>query len=163
SVYLEIGNDGEQPAVVIPRRSGAVRLVGHEAARFLADVLPAMNGGACVDASVTDAVARVDGAERGTRRRSRRGTASSETAAAPAWELIVADGVSRRVIDLPPVTRLALEMAVTEELERSMLASRASEAEPAMREQEVIAEIADDLLVPDTVANQLESMRRTAV
>ena len=60
---------------------------------------------------------------------------------------------------LAPEERLALEMAVTEEVERVALRARAHAAEPVWRAEEEIGAIADELLVPAPVVRRLAALR----
>ena len=167
---IGVATDGEHPAVTVPRRGSEARLVGHEAAQFLADMLPSMNGSSCADASIREAVARVNEAERGAWKRSlanahnawrhgRARDAGDDPVVAP-WELIAVSAPSPLLVRMPPVTRLALEMAATEEVERAMLEARVTGIGAALDEAETIARIADDLLVPDDVAARLNELLR---
>ena len=56
-------------------------------------------------------------------------------------------------------TRLALEMAVHEEQERRAMAGELAPLEQAWREAEEIAAIADDLLLPASVGEQLDQLK----
>ncbi len=67
---------------------------------------------------------------------------------------------STGLFGLDPVNRLALEMALHEDAERSALEGELGELERAWREAEEIAGIADDLLVPDSLAGALNKLRR---
>jgi hypothetical protein len=55
--------------------------------------------------------------------------------------------------------RLALEMAAHEEQERRALEGELGELERAWQEAEQIAAIADDLLLPPSVADRLRRLR----
>ena len=61
---------------------------------------------------------------------------------------------------LPSLTRLALEMAVHEEVERKALDGEIAGLERAWQEAEEIAAIADDLLMPDSIVTFLGRWRR---
>jgi putative FmdB family regulatory protein len=63
---------------------------------------------------------------------------------------------------LPPHTRLALEMAAHEEQERRALDGELAALERAWRDADVIAAIADDLLVPESVEREFARMRRAS-
>ena len=68
----------------------------------------------------------------------------------------MASSASTRLTDATPENRLALEMAINEELERSELDSEAEAVTGDLAEQEEIAAIADDLLIPDAVMTRLK-------
>jgi AmiR/NasT family two-component response regulator len=59
----------------------------------------------------------------------------------------------------PAAVRLALEMAAHEERERRALEGELAELERAWKEAEEIAAIADDLLLPGSVADRLRRLR----
>lgn len=61
---------------------------------------------------------------------------------------------------LPVPQRLALEMALHEEAERRVLEGELGELERAWKDAEEIAQISDDLLVPDSVLSTLEQMKK---
>ena len=56
-----------------------------------------------------------------------------------------------------PERRMALEMAVTEEMEQRDLTTAADDATETWREEEEVAAIADDLLIPDSVTDRLKA------
>ena len=56
--------------------------------------------------------------------------------------------------------RLALEMAVTEELEQQQLTERSVTLAEEWRDEEEIGAISDDLLLPDDVRKRLDELRR---
>jgi hypothetical protein len=59
-----------------------------------------------------------------------------------------------------PQDRLALEMAVTEEVEQRALTERSETLAEEWRDEEEIGAIADDLLLPDGVRTRLDELRR---
>jgi hypothetical protein len=78
-------------------------------------------------------------------------------------------GVNRRswyrnsstgLFGLNAVQRLALEMALHEDAERIALQGELGELERAWREAEEIADIADNLLVPESVTGAMDKLRR---
>jgi hypothetical protein len=72
------------------------------------------------------------------------------------------DGKHGRLTKLPAPTRLAFEMALHEERERRALEGELKGLEIIWRREEEIAEISDDLLLPDSARGQLDSMRGSA-
>ena len=67
---------------------------------------------------------------------------------------------STGLFGLDPVQRLALEMALHEDAERSALEGELSELERAWQEAEEIAGISDNLLLPESVAGAFDRLRR---
>jgi Flp pilus assembly protein TadD len=63
---------------------------------------------------------------------------------------------------LPAPSRLALEMALHEEAERRAIQGELAVLEAAWQEAEVIAKIADKLLVPEEVEAQLAALKAPA-
>ena len=68
-------------------------------------------------------------------------------------------GVAGTLQRMPPVDRLALEMAVHEESERRALEGELGALEERWKEAEQIAAIADDLLLPERVARTLRRLK----
>lgn len=100
----------------------------------------------------------------GTRRPATDGLARTYATLRP-WERVAgrpAWHTGTRVRDFEPEDRLALEMAVTEEVEAAALRARAAAAEPEWRAEESIAAIADDLLVPAPVCERWDALRTAA-
>lgn len=172
-IRFERSSPAAPPSLVVPRSSGELHLQGPFAAAFLASFLPRVNRSACSGASIDRAVARVAEAERKhggeppkplpKKRGSHR--MSTEPDPAPArplrpWERLAARNLTRPLVALDPEQRLALEMAATEEIEQLQLSRRATEALGEWPEQEEIAAIADDLLIPDSIRERLAESKR---
>jgi hypothetical protein len=62
--------------------------------------------------------------------------------------------------DLPTEVRLALEMAAHEESERRALEGELALLEEAWRNAEEVAAIADDMFLPEGMADKLETFRK---
>jgi hypothetical protein len=60
---------------------------------------------------------------------------------------------------MPLVGRLALEMAVTEELERQAMAGEARSLGEQWRDAEEVAAIADDMFIPDRIVQWIREHR----
>jgi hypothetical protein len=71
---------------------------------------------------------------------------------------VVEEDFYRWVTSAPPESRLALEMAVTEEIERRAMAAQADALAEEWRGEEEIGEIADTLLLPDDISARLEEL-----
>ena len=163
--------------VVLPRWRGELRLSGTRAVTALASILPRINGADCADADVSAAVGKVARAERGARNRAeaprsergarhrRRGKQTDDQPPPPAWTRlrpweIISLGMPVWLASAPPEDRLALEMAVTEELEQRQLADRSAILAEEWHDEEEIGAISDDLLLPDGVRKRLDELRR---
>ncbi|GLC25698.1 hypothetical protein [Roseisolibacter agri] len=180
-IHFAVDDATGQPTLVVPRMvGGELRLRGRDAAGLLVRLLPRINGADCASASLTDALARVGYAEdaavrdleaaarragnpeppvaRGTRRQRKASArvARQRTPLRP-WEHVVVDGHMRRLLAETPERRLALEMAVTEELEQIALEAHADALTERWRDEEEVGAIADDLLVPDAVRDRLRA------
>jgi hypothetical protein len=155
--------------VFVPTNKETRRLTGRCAAEFLAGLLHKLNGADCIGVSIRAAVLEVARAERKARRRAQRMAQQAHkrrrTREAPplvrlsAWEWLLADAPYRYLSEVSPLHRLALEMAVTEELERGKLESDAESASVEWNDQEQIAAIADDLLVPEAILYRIEQAK----
>ena len=116
------------------------RIEGEAATRAAAAMLAAANAYGGTQATVQDAVGRIEAM----------GSAESviaDLAAANDFK----DGVGRPglIMKMPEPTRLALEMALHEEQERRALEGELWLLEQAWRDAEEIAAISDDLLLPE--------------
>jgi hypothetical protein len=69
-------------------------------------------------------------------------------------------GWSTGLFGLDPVQRLALEMALHEDVERAALEGELEELERAWQEAEEIAGISDNLLLPESLTGALDKLRR---
>ncbi len=112
----------------------------------------------------------------GTREQVREAVQRIEAVGDPAHFFVAASRLSRRVggrvmskmrgigaLNLSPVERLALEMAVHEETERRALEGELVLLERAWREAEEIAAIADTLLLPATIDTRVMDEKRALV
>jgi hypothetical protein len=170
-VRIERAAPDEAPVVVVPRIRGELRFTGTRAAAVLASLLPKVNGPDCSAVALGSVLARVADAEkaaarplkragRGQRRRER---ASGHPSATPErrcpWEHLVYDVPADWIASSIPEYRLALEMAVTEEVEQVELRARAEALTEEWREEEEVGAISDDLLLPESITERLRAMR----
>lgn len=173
-IRFERSSPAAPPSLVVPRHNGELHLQGPFAAAFLASFFPRVNGSDCNSASIGRAVARVAGAEREVDqeplkpRRKRDGRRRMSTEPAPArvrplrpWERLAVRYLGQPLLAQNPEQRLALEMAVTEEVEQLQLSRRATAALSEWPEQEEIAAIADDLLIPESIRERLAESKRS--
>jgi hypothetical protein len=71
-----------------------------------------------------------------------------------------AGGAGHILANLPKEVRLALEMASHDEQERRALEGELALLEAAWREAEEVAQIADDMFVPESTSIRLEELKR---
>ena len=144
-------------SIVIPGRPRR-QLTGGDAAELLARMLPVMNDADCASTSLGlkfGPTHGVDLVRQAVDRATRAEHAAREAGLRP-WEVIAADNAGTVLQWMSLTDRLALEIAVTEEVEQRELARSAARAEPTWQEEELIAGIADDLLVPEQIRARLE-------
>jgi len=170
--YIEHPTRRSRPVLVLPRWFGNLRLTGDRAVIALASLLPRLNGADCAVADLAAAVGKVTRAEKGARKQpelAKRDTHALQHAkdsSIPAWREqrpweVVALGIPPVwLTNVPPVDRLALEMAVTEEVEQRQLAERTEALSEEWPEEEEVGAISDDLLLPDGVRERLEALRK---
>ena len=153
---------GDGLVLEVRSNNGRWRFEGEEARRGLAQLVPAVNrfGGSARDVRrAVDEVDRAGGSE-GYLAELRRRSAATRVARADTgsgwWGT---DEVPQTgLYALPPVDRLALEMAVHEEQERRAMEGELAALERAWKDAEEIAAIADDLLVPGSVWARLKTL-----
>ena len=164
---------GERAVLVLPRIGGDLRLTGQRAAIALASLLPRINGADCSGAHLPQVVSAVSSAERYSReapaparRRRRKRQRSDDVSPTPPpptlrpWEVVAHRLSAVWLTSALPEDRLALEMAVTEEVEQQELSTRAEGLVEQWHEEEEIGAISDDLLLPDSVRERLDQLRR---
>ena len=144
-VQLHAAAPGAPVTLVVPHDGGVARYGGAEALTTAGLLLSRSNWLGASPRRIGEAVARIEHA----------GDAASflaETSrvAHPRnGHRVMAEWRDLTTMNLSPVERLALEMAVHDALERRALAGELAGLEAAWRSAEEIAAIADDLLVPD--------------
>ena len=132
---------------------GEVRLHGEPALEVARRLLPLVNGNGAPAAQVRSAVDTLEslgGPDLAfARAASRLGH----------WSARQTLGDSGSLLYLPPEARLALEMAAHEEREREALTVELAALERAWQEAEIVAAIADDLVLPVGVRDRLARLR----
>lgn len=136
--------------VIVPSRPEAPMLMGTDALRYLGRILPFTNWKSGSTREIDAAIALVERAEAPPIR--------GEVGLAP-WERLLQGKKRVALSDLPTSRLLALEMAIDEALELNALQGRAIRLQPAWKEAEEIASIADELLVPSIVPAWLARLR----
>jgi hypothetical protein len=160
--------EGGSLAINLRYKHGQATFVGREAERIASIVIPKVNrfgGSKQVVANAVGQIESAGGAEGFLERLALVAPAYSRhaVAAAPSrwgrrrWN---SDVMSAGLFGLPPEQRIALEMALHEEVERRAIQGELAELERAWREAEEIAGIADSLLLPEDVSSRFERMRR---
>ena len=138
-------------------KNGQAEFTGREAERIASIVVPKVNRFGGSKAAVATAVEEIE--SQGSSERfldhlagvSHVYTRPMRTGRTPWWRRGELQFNKWGLFSLPASYRLALEMALHEEAERRALAGELEDLERAWREAEEIAEIADNLLVPESV------------
>jgi len=160
---IERGQDGPL-AVNLRFKGGSAHFEGEEAQRIASIVVPHTNRYGGGKQSIAQAVSHIEslGGPEGFLDKVAY-TAEVTTRVKAKWRRWRGgwDGESKTgLFGLPQVDRLALEMALHEEAERRALQGELAVLERAWREAEELAGIADNLLVPSTIQDSIDKMRR---
>ena len=86
--------------------------------------------------------------------------AAARVAPKGGWNLAHGKVMAGSLASLPAELRLALEMSVHEDAERRALEGELHVLEEAWRDAEVIAGIADDMFLPESVTAELARLKR---
>lgn len=161
-VRLARFNKERRPTLLVPDGAEERRLHGDDVARVLAGLLSKLNGADCVGVDIDDAVREVEKAESASRRRQRDGDEGGSADGAPLspWEHIAQRFHHVAIADIDPTTRVALEMAVIEELEHNALAAKSEALGAGLAAEAEIASIADDLLMPSEITARVKEAKR---
>jgi hypothetical protein len=166
---LDRTEDG-QMALELRFKNGKARFVGREAERVASIIIPKVNRYGGSKQTISDAVQQIErsGGSEGYLSQLA-DTWSVTTRSTFTRDLTGSRGVFRRkqnrkamkegLFALPREQRLALEMALHEEVERRAMHGELTELEAAWRSAEEIAGISDSLLVPPTVDEQYEKLK----
>lgn len=171
-VHVATDADTRRPVLVLPHLRGHATLHGRDALAVLGRMLPALNGSIPGDVNLRRVVGDVHEAEtiarrpprkpgRGARQRGRKrpGYVFPEAVRLSAWERLARYTEGLHLAYTTPERRLALEMAVTEELERLAMREDAEALGDEWRDEEEVGRIADDLLLPEAVSERLRALR----
>lgn len=152
-------------ALSLRYKNGSAQFTGPEAERIAAIVVPNVNRFGGTKKTVADAVQEIEtlGGSEGyldhladmSRAYSRVWPVDNR----PRWRRRQRDFTKFGLYSLPTPHRLALEMALHEEAERRAMDGELEELERAWREAEEVAEIADNLLVPESVNEQFKKLK----
>jgi hypothetical protein len=139
---------GRKPRLVLitAQGEGELRYVGEAALVPLAAILPHLNAGGASATEVAAATRLVD---------------EAESRGPDAWMGLLqgSHGCPEHLSERSPALRLALEIAVTEELERRALAGDAAALHDRSASAEEIASIADDMFLPRAVTEWIARRR----
>jgi hypothetical protein len=168
-----LARDGDGRLMIDLRfKNGHQAFVGREAERIAAIVVPKVNRYGGSKAAVAEAVQEIEtvgGTEAFVDRLSRTShvyTKARAVTSGGSWRQRQIERSRSRdfskhgLFGLPTPQRLALEMALHEDAERSALEGELGQLERAWREAEEIAGIADDLLLPESLTSTLDKLRR---
>lgn len=156
-------------SVYLRFKNGSAQFTGPEAERVASIVIPKVNRFGGRKADVADAVRQIEDLGDSQRFLHHVGRQS------PGMIKSMTEGVSARkaksrqaefnkygLFSLPAPQRLALEMALHEESERRALEGELQELEQAWRDAEEVAEIADNLFLPESVTAQFRRLKGEA-
>ena len=146
-------------------KNGQARFTGPEAERIASIIVPKLNRFGGSKAEVADAVEEIESqgnSERFIDHLS--GVSHVHTKPMPVskkskWRQGERQFQKFGLYSLPTSYRLALEMALHEEAERRAMEGELEELERAWKDAEEIADIADNLLVPESVDEQFRKMK----
>ena len=166
---LSAGPDDDDWTIEIKRSGKTRRWEGSDAARLASQIVPAINRTGAKQAIVQDAVAEIEHLGHPTELL-KRASMVGDREHGNLWTREIGDGSYRKMKEkhigliekLPKPTKLALEMALHEEQERRALQGELWELEVAWREAEEIAEISDNLLLPEGTDDFIEEHRERA-
>jgi hypothetical protein len=159
-----------QLALDLRFKDGSDRFTGREAERIASIIIPKVNrygGSKKAVAQAVDEIESLGSAEgyidyltkisRDYTRPSKRGKKYQRYFREQDWQ-----AGDKGLFGLPNSHRLALEMALHEEAERRAMQGELQELERAWRDAEEIAGISDNLLVPASVADAFEKLKRNS-
>ena len=152
-------------AIDLRFKNGQARFTGPEAERIAAIVVPKLNRFGGSKSEVSDAVEEIE--SQGSSERfldhlsdvSHVFTKTMPVSRKPRWRRAQQQFHKFGLFSLPAPYRLGLEMALHEEAERRAMEGELEELERAWRDAEEIAEIADNLLVPESVDEQFRKLK----
>jgi hypothetical protein len=133
-----------------------VEYTGNDLIDLLTRILPHANWSGASPQEITAATMAVDRAE-GVGESSRARTSHRD-----AWERLMAPvrNAPQRLIRLSVVDRLALEMAVAEEVERRSMSSELPQLAQRWAEEEEIARTSDDMFLPGWISDWIRATTR---
>jgi len=146
-------------------KNGQARFTGREAERIASIIVPKVNRFGGSKQTVAEAVEEIEslGGSEGFMAHigevSHVYTKPMLPDTKPRWRRGQRDFTKYGLFSLPAPYRLGLEMALHEEAERRAMQGELEELERAWRDAEEIAEIADNLLVPESVDEQFRKMK----
>ena len=147
----QIGEPGK--GVIAPAPTKAV-LRGEHAFNALSRLMPILNHGGGSARRVSEAIAAI-GEARSVKDLLRTAAVNTE---AQRTHIKIKPGESN-IGALPARLRLALEMTLHEDDERRAMEGELAALEERWKEADVVARIADDLLMPETIDRELEALR----
>jgi hypothetical protein len=146
-------------------KNGSARFEGREAERIAAIVIPKVNRFGGTKQAITNAVNEIEatgGSEGYLEQLSKVSHVYTKPYIPPKsrWKSRQHDQYSKHgLFGLPPEHRLALEMALHEEVERRAMTGELAELERAWQSAEEVANIADSLLVSPSVDEQYKKLK----
>lgn len=154
SIWLERRRTPPHLLITIRFTDLDVRYSGEDALTLLSHVLPHANWRGASTTEIEAATTALDRAEREPR--------GAHGDGGPPWERLIGapHDPPRALLAMPTVRRLALEMAVNEELEHRAMSGEVAQFARRWSEEEKIARTADDMFLPGWIAGWLRAARR---
>jgi hypothetical protein len=144
------------------RKAEDVVLEGPDARRAAGKVFPILNHGGARLKTTEDAVSML--AETGGPEAflaETWGKAKPRPGASIRW-VMSGDMKGGQILHLPPISRIAFEMALHQEQERRAMEGELDELRAAWKAAEELAQISDSLLVPEEVGEKIEAFKTEA-
>jgi len=159
---VDLQNPDDEPDLrlrIRQRKKAEVILHGSDARRAASKVFPMLNHGGARLKSVQGAVemlSDVGGPEAFLHETW--GKARPRPGSSIRW-VMSNDRHGGQVLHLPPLSRIAFEMALQQEQEKRAMEGELDELKAAWRAAEELAQISDNLLVPDGVEEKIEALK----
>lgn len=160
--FLNPGEGSDLGLRVRLRKKQYVTFHGGDAKRVASKVFPMLNRQGARMQAVQDAVSmlsEVGGPE--SFLQETWGQARPRPGSSIRWVMSL-DRKGGQILHLPPLSRIAIEMALHEEQERRAMEGELDELRAAWKAAEELAQISDNLLVPQEVEEKITSLKETA-
>jgi hypothetical protein len=166
TVFVRRNNRGKVVSMhlAVSTTRGDEYFSGDDALAALAAMLPVLNAAGATDDEIRRAVTHLDEAEARLRQPKDPSAGRRDKKGRTAWQqLLEGSQAASLLIRRTAAERLALEMAVSEELERRALAEHAEAIGTGSTRAREVAEIADNMFVPQSVLDWIARFKASRV
>jgi hypothetical protein len=166
TVFVRRNNRGKVVSMhlAVSTSRGDEYFSGDDALAALAAMLPVLNAAGATEDEIRRAVTHLDEAEARLRQPKDPSTERRDKKGRTAWQqLLEGHQAASLLIHRTAAERLALEMAVSEELERRELAEHAEAIGTGSARAREVAEIADNMFVPQSVLDWIARFKASRV